>query len=46
MANGLIPIVSEQGFNREVVGDCGVIMPHTSKGKDYANVIRELSKKI
>ena len=45
MANGLIPIVSEQGFNREVVGDCGVIMPHTSKGKDYANVIRELSKK-
>ena len=45
MANGLIPIVSEQGFNREVVGDCGVIMPHTSKGKDYANEIRELSKK-
>ncbi|NBH68383.1 glycosyltransferase family 4 protein [Phocaeicola sartorii] len=45
MANGLIPIVSEQGFNREVIGDCGVIMPHTSKGKDYANVIRELSKK-
>lgn len=43
MSNGLIPIASEQGFNAEVVADCGRVLPRGSNGQDYADVILDLS---
>lgn len=44
MSNGLIPIVSDQGFNAEVVADNGRVLPQGSTAKDYAQAIQELSK--
>lgn len=44
MSNGLIPVVSDQGFNAEVVADNGRVLPQGSTGEDYAKAIRELSE--
>lgn len=43
MSNGLIPIVSNQGFNAEVVAENGRVIPLNSKAADYATAIRQLS---
>lgn len=42
MANGLVPIVSNQGFNAEVVSDCGVVLEQGKTGRDYAAVIKSI----
>jgi glycosyltransferase involved in cell wall biosynthesis len=39
MASGLVPICSDHGFNRDVVGDCGFIMPADATADDYAAVL-------
>lgn len=44
MSNGLIPVVSDQGFNAEVVAGNGRVLPQGSTGEDYANAIMELSE--
>lgn len=43
MANGLVPITSNQGFNAEVVKDCGVILNNYATGKDYAEKILSIN---
>ena len=43
MAHGLIPVVSNQGFNAEVVGDTGRVLPQGSTGRDYALAIKTLA---
>ena len=43
MQQGLVPIVSDQGFNRDVVGDCGIILPKDSTSEDYIRAIQGLS---
>lgn len=43
MSNGLIPVVSDQGFNAEVVGENGKVLPKGSSDADYAKAIEELS---
>lgn len=43
MSNGLIPVVSDQGFNAEVVADNGRVLSQGSTGEDYAKAIMELS---
>ena len=42
MAAGLVPICSEQGFNRSVVGDAGRVLPHDASAHDYARAIAEI----
>lgn len=42
MANGLVPIVSNQGFNAEVVSDCGIVMKKDANGIDYASAIKKI----
>jgi glycosyltransferase involved in cell wall biosynthesis len=39
MASGLVPICSDHGFNRDVVGDCGFIVPFDATADDYAAVL-------
>lgn len=39
MQNGLIPVVSNQGFNEDVVADCGVILPSNSTENDYRDAV-------
>lgn len=43
MAHGLVPVVSNQGFNAEVVGDTGRVLPQGSTGHDYALAIKALA---
>lgn len=43
MSNGLIPVVSDQGFNAEVVAGNGRVLPKGSTAVDYAQAIRTLS---
>lgn len=40
MQNGLIPIVSNQGFNEDVVADCGVVLAQGSKERDYCDAVK------
>ncbi|RHK28039.1 glycosyltransferase [Bacteroides ovatus] len=42
MANGIIPVVSDQGFNCEVVKDCGVVLSQSSTAKDYMDAIEDI----
>ena len=42
MAEGLVPVCSEQGFNRSVVEDAGVILPVTASASDYAEAIASI----
>jgi glycosyltransferase involved in cell wall biosynthesis len=39
MASGLVPVCSDHGFNRDVVGDCGFIVPVGATADDYAAVL-------
>ena len=39
MQDGLIPVVSNQGFNEDVVADCGVILPSNSTEYDYRDAV-------
>lgn len=39
MSEGLIPIVYNQGFCAEVVGECGVVLPTNANPKDFADSI-------
>ena len=42
MAEGLVPICSDNGFNRSVVGDTGRILPLDASAKDYAKSIVDI----
>ena len=39
MSEGLVPICSDHGFNRDVVGRTGSVLPIEADGKDYANSV-------
>lgn len=39
MAEGVVPICSEHGFNRSVVADTGVLLPSDASALDYAEAI-------
>lgn len=41
MAQGLIPITSDNGFCREVVAECGKVLPMDATYKEYVNCIIE-----
>lgn len=43
MAAGLVPIASDNGFNADVVGDTGVILPKDAGGEAYATAVRKLA---
>ena len=42
MANGCVPICSDVGFNKSVVGDCGVVLPSNASAFDYVNAIKKI----
>jgi glycosyltransferase involved in cell wall biosynthesis len=42
MAEGLVPVCSEQGFNRSVVADAGRVLPVDASAAEYAEAIAEL----
>lgn len=44
MQQGLIPIVSEQGFNRDVVADCGPILSQGCTEEDYCDAVLKISQ--
>lgn len=39
MSQGLVPIVSDNGFNRGVVAETGIVLPRSASGADYADAI-------
>ena len=39
MSAGLVPIVSDQGFNAEVVANCGSVLPQGSTADEYVRAI-------
>jgi glycosyltransferase involved in cell wall biosynthesis len=42
MSVGLVPVCSEQGFTRSVVGDAGVVLPVAAQASDYAAAIEQI----
>jgi glycosyltransferase involved in cell wall biosynthesis len=42
MAEGLVPVCSDQGFNRSVAGDSGRVLPPSATAEDYARAISEI----
>jgi glycosyltransferase involved in cell wall biosynthesis len=40
MYAGLVPICSDHGFNKDVVGECGFLLPPTAGPDDYARVLK------
>lgn len=40
MACGCVPITSDHGFNRDVVGDCGVVLRPDADAGEYARALR------
>ena len=42
MSVGLVPVCSDQGFTRSVVGDAGVVLSVTAQASDYATVIEDI----
>jgi glycosyltransferase involved in cell wall biosynthesis len=42
MAAGCVPITSENGFNKSVVGVCGCVLPLSATKFDYADAIIEI----
>lgn len=42
MSLGLVPVCSDQGFTRSVVGDAGVVLPVAAQASDYAAVIEDI----
>lgn len=39
MGAGLVPVASDNGFTRDVVGDAGFVLPVEASGKEYADTI-------
>ena len=42
MSLGLVPVCSDQGFTRSVVGDAGVVLSVAAQASDYAAVIEDI----
>ena len=42
MSVGLVPVCSDQGFTRSVVGDAGVVLPVESQASEYAAAIEAI----
>jgi glycosyltransferase involved in cell wall biosynthesis len=42
MAEGLVPVCSDNGFNRSVVGNAGRVLPLAADASDYARAIKEI----
>ncbi len=42
MAEGIVPVCSDHGFNKQIVADAGVILPPGASGADYADAIARL----
>lgn len=42
MADGLVPICSDNGFNRSIVADAGRVLPLDATAQDYAKAIAEI----
>ena len=42
MAEGLVPVCSDHGFNRSVVADAGRILPREASAADYAEAIASI----
>jgi glycosyltransferase involved in cell wall biosynthesis len=40
MGAGLVPVCSEHGLNRDVVGDCGFLLAPTAGPEDYVRVLK------
>jgi glycosyltransferase involved in cell wall biosynthesis len=43
MSEGLIPVAADQGFCKEVIADCGVVLPQGSTAEDYKKVIESIA---
>ena len=43
MQHGLVPITSDQGFCRDVVADCGIVLPTGSTEQDYYDAIMKVT---
>ena len=46
MANGLVPLASNQGFNAEVIADCGIVLDKNATGAEYATEIKKINMKL
>lgn len=44
MSQGLVPIAADNGFNRSIVGDAGVVLPKHADGAQYAAHIAMISE--
>lgn len=44
MSQGLVPIAADNGFNRSIVGDAGVVLPKAADGAEYATHIRRVGE--
>jgi hypothetical protein len=42
MSQGLVPLVADNGFNRQVVADAGQVFSMDATGEDYAAAIEEI----
>ena len=42
MAEGLVPLCADNGFNRSVIGDCGRIFDRNADGAAYAEAVRAI----
>ena len=42
MSVGLVPVCSDQGFTRKVVGDAGAVLPVAAQASDYAKIIEDI----
>lgn len=42
MAEGIVPVCSDHGFNNRIVADAGVVLPPEASGVDYADAIARL----
>ena len=42
MAEGAVPVCSDAGFNKSVVGDAGRVLPAAAPAEDYARAIMEI----
>lgn len=45
MAYGLVPVVSNNGFNKTIVDDCGIVLSKEASEDDYANAIKQVIEK-
>jgi glycosyltransferase involved in cell wall biosynthesis len=42
MSQGLVPLVTDNGFNRQVIADAGLVFDLDATGTDYAEAIEEI----